>query len=82
MKPIDFPQRNVVYADYGKGQPEYLPLPSFLNTDPASGFAVTACWGMTWRERLRALWTGRIYVTILTFGAPLAPSRVSTEFKP
>ena len=34
---------------------------------------------MTWRERLRVLWTGRIYLTLLTFGGPLQPQIVSTQ---
>ena len=73
MKPINFPGQNVVYA---KNQPEYLPLPAHRSAD---GQEVTACWGMTWRERLRALVTGRVYVTLLTFGGPLTPSIVSTN---
>lgn len=73
MKPIEFEQQNVVYA---KDQPEYLPLPAYRNDD---GMEVTACWGMTWRERFRVLLTGRVYVTLLTFGRPLTPSIVSTE---
>lgn len=73
MKPIEFPQQNVVYA---KDQPEYLPLPAYRTPD---GEEVTACWGMTWRERFRVLLTGHVYVTLLTFGKPLTPSIVSTE---
>lgn len=74
MEPINFPQQNTTFA---KNQPEYLPLPAFRSED---GQEVTACWGMSWRERIRVLFTGRIYVTLLTFGRPLTPSRVSTEF--
>lgn len=72
MKPIEFPQQNCVYA---KDQPEYLPLPAHRSPD---GMEVTACWGMTWRERFTVLFTGRVYVNLLTFGGPLAPSIVST----
>jgi hypothetical protein len=73
MKPLEFPQQNAVFA---KDQPQYIPLPAHVSADEQE---VTACWGMTWRERLRALLTGRVYVTILTFGGPLAPSRVSLD---
>ena len=47
MHPIEFPQQSVVFA---KDQPEYLPLPAYRTPD---GQEVTACWGMTWRERIR-----------------------------
>lgn len=73
MRPIKFPEQNIVYAE---DQPEYLPLPAYRTDD---GQEVTACWGMTWRERLTVLLTGRVYVTLLTFGEPLTPSIVSTE---
>ncbi len=74
MSPIEFEEQNVVFAE---SQPEYLPLPAYRTPD---GREVTACWGMSWRERLRVLMTGRVYVTLLTFGQPLTPSIVSTEF--
>jgi hypothetical protein len=74
VKPIEFSEQNVVFA---KDQPEYLPLPAYRSAD---GQEVTACWGMTWRERLRVLITGRVYVTLLTFGRALTPSIVHTEF--
>jgi len=73
MKPIEFAEQNIVYA---KDQPEYLPLPAYRTPD---GMEATACWGMTWRERIRVLLTGRVYVTLLTFGGPLTPSIVSTR---
>jgi hypothetical protein len=71
MKPVEFPQQNVVFA---KDQPEYLPLPAFKTHDGE----VTSCWGMTWRERLRVLLTGRIYISNLTFNHPLQPQIVTT----
>lgn len=72
MTPVEFPESNVVYA---KDQPEYLPLPAYRTPDGD----VTSCWGMTWRERLCVLLTGRIYVSNLTFNGPLQPQRVSVE---
>ncbi len=71
MQPIEFPQQNVTYA---KNQPPYLPLPVYRDEQEA-----TACWGMTWRERFRVLLTGKVYVTLLHFGGPLTPSRVSLD---
>lgn len=76
MNPIEFAEQNVVFA---KDQPEYMPLPARRSAD---GSEVTSCWGMSWRERLRVLLTGRVYLTLLTFGAPLQPQIVSTELEP
>ena len=73
MHPTEFSQQNIVFA---KDQPEYLPLPAFVVESAER--PVTSCWGMTWRERLRVLFTGRVYFTQLTFGAPLQPQIAST----
>jgi hypothetical protein len=67
MKPIEFPQQNVVFA---KDQKEYLPLPAYRS---ANGHMVTSCWRMSVWERLRNLFSGRVYVTLLTFGGALQP---------
>lgn len=74
MQPIEFKEQNCVFA---KDQPEYLPLPSHRSED---GSEVTSCWGLSWRERLCLVFTGRVYLTLLTFGAPLQPQIVSTQF--
>jgi len=72
MNPIEFKQQNTVYA---KDQPEYLPLPVYRTPDGE----VTSCWAMNWRERIRVLWTGRVYLSLLTFGAPLQPQIMSVH---
>jgi hypothetical protein len=66
--PSPFPE--VVYA---KDQPEYNPLPSIKQSD---GCVVTR-WAMSWRERLRVLLTGSIYLEVLTFNQPLQPLKMS-----
>jgi hypothetical protein len=73
VTPIPFPQQNLVV---GANQPEYIPLPVYYSADNREA---TACWGLTWSERLRALFTGRIYVTLMTFGMPMMPQRVSLD---
>lgn len=73
MKPVEFPQQKVVFA---KDQPQYLPLPAYRS---ANGSMVTSCWRMSWRERLRNLLTGRVYVSLLTFGSPLQPQIISIK---
>jgi len=66
MKPIEFDGYNATYA---KNQPEYLPLPVRREEDGR----VTSCWGLTWRERFKILLSGRFYISMLTFNAPLQP---------
>ena len=72
MNPIEFAEQTTTFA---KGQPEYSPLPAHITAD---GMQVTSCWHMSWRERIRALWTGRVYLTLLTFGQPLQPQKIQT----
>lgn len=76
MTPCEFPEANTVY---GRGQSEYLPLPAFRSDDHR--VMVTSCWRMDWRERLRVLLFGRVYVSQLTFAAALQPVRTSTRFE-
>ena len=66
MTPVAFPGHNVTFA---KDQPEYLPLPAHRSEDGE----VTSCWSLSWRERLRLLWSGRFYITLMTFNGPLQP---------
>jgi hypothetical protein len=74
MKPIEFPEHNVVYA---KDQPEYLPLPAFKSSDPMG--QVVSCWQLSFRERLRILFTGKLWVMLATFHKPLTPSIFTTK---
>lgn len=71
MDPIDFPESNMVFA---KDQPEYLPLPAYKNHDDPEG-KVISCWKMTWKERFRAVLTGKMWFVVLTFHQPLQPQR-------
>lgn len=70
MNILEFPECNVTYA---KDQPEYLPLPALKMED---GEIVT-CWQPSILERLRILFSGRIWLNILTFNKPLQPLRIS-----
>lgn len=73
MKPIEFAEQNVVYA---KDQPEYLPLPA-LKKEGIEG-EVISCWGLSWKERFTVLLTGKIWLSLWSFGKPLTPSRLTT----
>lgn len=60
---------------YGAGQPEYIPLPMWSGPD---GMRVSR-WRLTWRERLRILLSGSIWLSILTFDRPLQPVKIDTQ---
>jgi hypothetical protein len=66
MEPIDFKERTHIIAE---NQPQYLPLPAFVS----EGGTVISCWKMTFRERIRVLFTGKLWLTVLTFNKPLQP---------
>lgn len=74
MKPKNFKEANVTFA---KNQPEYLPLPAFKNND-ANGEVVT-CWKLSFKERLRILFKGEIWLCLLSFNKPLTPSFMTTK---
>lgn len=69
MKPIKFLGQTVVYAE---NQPPFLPLPALREQTGK----VTSCWAATWWERLCILFTGKIWVSQLTFNTPLQAQRL------
>lgn len=75
MELIEFPEQNVIYA---KDQPEYRPLPAHRYADDPTG-AIVCCWRLTWRERLRVLFSGVIWHQILTFRQSLQPQLLTVE---
>lgn len=74
MKAIKFPECNV---DYAKDQKIYFTLPAFKDED---GVVVT-CWKMSWIERLKVLFTGKVWKTQLTFNKPLQPMNMFVSKK-
>jgi hypothetical protein len=72
MKPITFDYVNTVFAE---NQPEYLPLPAHKTEN---GLVVT-CWELTVRERIKILFTGRLWWTTHTFNHPLQPQSASID---
>ncbi len=66
MKPVKFKEQNVTYAE---NQKEYLALPAHKSKDGN----VVSCWRMTFRERIKALFGGRIWIMTMTFNKPLQP---------
>jgi len=68
MKPIKFKQQNKVYAE---NQPEYLPLPVY--EDDKQGGRVYHCWQLSWKERFKILFKGKLWINVLNFKQKLQP---------
>lgn len=76
MKPIEFKHQNTVFA---KDQPEYQPLPA-LKLDTPTG-EVISCWKLTPKERIKIIFTGRIWLSLMSFNKPLTPSYLAVNRK-
>ena len=72
MKPIPFAEQNCIYAE---SQPEYLPLPAHKTDDGR----VISCWWFSFSERLRILWSGKMWFHVMTFNEPLQPQAPTLE---
>lgn len=72
MRAVKFKECN---ADFGKDQAEYLTLPSHTTHDGT----VTTCWKLSFRERIKILITGNIFLQTLTFKDPLQPLKMSVN---
>lgn len=76
MKPIPFPEKNIVYA---KNSPDYLELPAHISDNGI----VTSCWSLNLWERLQALVFGKLWLSVLTNNQPLQPHlpQINSPFK-
>ena len=70
MKPIKFHGHNAVFAE---NQEEYQPLPCLVADMKEGGQNVISCWKLTWRERFKVLFTGKLWINSLKFGMTLQP---------
>lgn len=68
MKLIEFAEQTCVIA---KDQPPYLPFPCHKVVEPEG--RVIALWKLTIEERIKLLFTGKIWHTVLTFNQSLQP---------
>ncbi len=73
MKPIKFPESNVIFAE---NQPQYTPLPALRYNTPSG--EVVSCYSLTFKERIRILFGGKIWMSLMMFGQPLTPSYLTT----
>jgi len=71
MKPIEFAEQTTVWA---KNQPPYRPLPAYTDEEQT-----ISLWELTWRERLRVLFRGRLWLRQMNFGEPLQPQLPGLE---
>src|SRR6185503_248689 len=76
MKPIKFPEAYVIFAE---NQPEYQPLPSWQKPNDPQGETIF-CWKLTWWERIKLLFTGKIWHRVYTFNKPLQPQWLQVEY--
>jgi len=76
MKAVKFKYQNIVFAE---DQPEYEPLPA-LKIDNQTG-DVVSCWRLSFKERLRVLFLGRVWLNLMTYNKPLTPSYMSVNRK-
>lgn len=74
MTPKTFLEVNTTFA---KDQPEYLQLPAFKEASEKG--EVITCWNLSFKERLRVLIKGEIWLSLLTFNKPLTPSFLTTK---
>ena len=73
MEPIQFPQANRVLKA-PKGMANCVDLHTYRDAS-----TITSLWKMSWRDRLRALWTGQIWLQVWTPAATHEPVSVFTE---
>lgn len=74
MQPTEFPESNAVL---GEGQPEYTPMPVYRYVGDEG--RTVSVWRLSFWERLRLIFTGRIYVQVLTFRTPIQPQLLTVE---
>gem|GEM_PF-1387856 len=74
MKPSSpiIPGHDLPETIYAKDQPPYQPLPVWRDEDGM----VLSRWHCTWRERLRILITGDVYLWQVTCHEPLQPVQI------
>ena len=62
-----------------KDQPQYLPLP-VAHLEYGDGTrSMISCYRLTWRERFRILFSGKVWWEQLTFGEALQPQKMYTQ---
>ncbi len=78
MKPVEFKEMNTVFA---KNQKPYLPLPAYQ--DKEQGGRIFHCWQLSCGERIKILFTGKLWINVLNFWKTPQPIKpmVDNPFK-
>lgn len=74
MKAINFKDANIEFA---KDQKQYNSLPALRIGDEND--TIVTCWRLTFFERLKILFTGRIWMSEMNFNRPLTPRYFSVK---
>lgn len=74
MQPIPFKQQAGVLAE---SQPQYKPLPYYMGDGPE--FITISCHQLTWRERFKLLFTGKLWHRQMTWGYPFQPMLLEVD---
>ncbi len=72
MEPINFPEKNVVYA---ANQPEFRPLPAYRDSE-----VTVSCWKLSLWERLKIMLTGKLWLLQKNYGKPLQPQLPTVDW--
>lgn len=75
MEPVRFKGVNCYIAE---DQDQYLTLPAYKEIGECG--AVTSCWKLSWKERIKIVFSGCIFFTVWTFNEPLQPQRPHLNF--
>ena len=76
MKLIEFKEQTCVIA---KNQPQYEPMPAWREADDIEG-RIVCCWKLTKWERIKLLFTGKVWHYIFTFNQPIQPQLLSVAY--
>ncbi len=75
MEAIKFKGANVVFAE---DQDEYKSLPAAYDKTRPEGVVVT-CYKLSFTDKIRVLFGGKVWVAIMTFNKSLQPQYLSTK---
>jgi hypothetical protein len=73
-KPIPFKEMTIEIAKFQK---EYITLPAWCSSDKKE---VISCWKIGILNRIKLLFTGKIWLRVWSFGAPLQPQLIETDY--
>lgn len=74
MEPINFKEANLTLA---KNQPQYKQLPVYY--DPHNSGVMIYCYKVSWLERLRILFSGKIWASQLTYNNGFNPVNMAAD---